>query len=149
MATPRAACLLLLILCAAVPLVHSQGLAPNPAARLGSSSSYNRLQAVYGKSRAWIKSYTRSRRSTCSLRKGSLCSSGLSNGEYAQLLMATSPQSYDARRNAGKFSAVGPVENQASTCITCMGSWYMMNNQPAFTPQLNAHARPIRKWIST
>jgi hypothetical protein len=94
-----------------------QGLEPDPSA-LMAPVGYASLKAVYAKSKAWQAAYRLSRRSACSERKGSLCSNGLGMEERAQLLMATSPQSYDSR-TAEPFNVVGKPKDQ-DQCGSCV-----------------------------
>jgi hypothetical protein len=106
--------LVALLIVVQAPIALCQGITSNPKATVGASTSFRALQKVYGSSKAFKNSYKLRRASACTNKRGSLCSSGLGDDERAQLLMATSPQRYDARdpSQTGGFSAVGRVEDQ-------------------------------------
>lgn len=112
---PGAATALLLALLAAALLpraTRGQGLAYDPNAAMGATAAQLKLEQIYAKSKAWKDAF-KSSPSTCSTDAGSLCgAAGDSMAASAQLMMATSPQAFDARRDNGDFSAVGPIKNQ-------------------------------------
>jgi hypothetical protein len=106
--------LVALMLALQAPIALGQGIKPNPKATVGASTSFRALQMVYGGSKSFKNAYRLRRAGACMNKRGSLCSSGLGDDEQAQLLMATSPQRYDAREpsQTGGFSAVGKVKAQ-------------------------------------
>ena len=112
------ALLLVLLLATRAHEAFGQGLKPDPGTALASAGSYQTLTRIYGKTRAWIKSYKYGNRAAaCSLERGSLCAAGIDGDEKLQLLMATSPLAYDTRRQP--VTAVGPVKDQRS-CSACL-----------------------------
>jgi len=108
----------LVLLVSNVSLSLCQGIVRSPESSVGASQAYDTLKIMYGKSKAWRNSFRMGRFSACANRRGSLCSSGLEDNEQAQLLLATSPQQYDSRYQAGGFSAVGRVKNQVGLLCT-------------------------------
>eukprot|EP00775_Hariotina_reticulata_P012121 gene12121-12260_t len=100
-----------------------QGLENDPDASLGASKAQKRLAAMYGQSVAFRRSYAKAKAQTatvCNAQSGSLCAN--SNAEQkATLLMATSPQVFDARsaQQMGGFTAVGAPKSQGD-CNTCV-----------------------------
>lgn len=106
--------------------------ARSPDAYLGASSVQQRLENLYGASKAWRDSFAKdAQRSQCSAAAGSLCAShGQTVEQAAQLLMATSPRAFDARSSSqnGGFSAVGPPKDQGgcSACEAAQGQFYFL-----------------------
>jgi hypothetical protein len=98
---------------------HCQGLARNPHASAAATNEMLSLQRVYAKSVAWRRAYAQAAAAKCSTHSGSLCAPSATAEERVQLLMATSPQTFDARTGMGTFSAVGAVKNQG-TCAACV-----------------------------
>jgi hypothetical protein len=130
------------LLCCWLSTCHCQGLARNPY--LTSSAGANnagmaRLRQVYIKSAAWRRAYKTSAAASCSSRRGSLCAASATPEEQAQLLMATSPQIYDARTGVGNFSAVGAVKDQGS-CNTCVAYVVLAAAQSAIACALGKDA---------
>lgn len=117
----------LVLLVSNVWLSLCQGIVRSQLSSVGASRAYDTLKMAYGKSKAWRNSFRMGRYSACANRRGSLCSSGLADNEQAQLLLATSPQQYDSRYQAGGFSAVGRVKNQVGLLCT-------LHSQPTASP---------------
>ncbi|KAI8467901.1 MAG: hypothetical protein J3K34DRAFT_523368 [Monoraphidium minutum] len=117
------------------------GLAPDDEALAGASAADRALQTAFAQSGAWKRSFTANTAGACRNQRGSLCASGLSLAQRAQLLMATSPQAYDARRakDVGDFSAVGPVEDQGD-CTTCVSFTVLAAAQSAMASALKEDA---------
>ena len=114
---------LLACCCSTLPWqTAAQGLDFDPRASLGASSLQQQLTEVYKNSVAWKRALASSPADACSDRAGSLCASrGGSLQATAQLLVASSPQAFDARQpgHMGGFSAVGPVKDQGD-CSSCV-----------------------------
>jgi hypothetical protein len=108
----------LVLLVSNVSLSLCQGIVRSPESSVSASGAYDTLKIAYRNSKAWRNSFRMGRYSACANRRGSLCSSGLADNEKAQLLLATSPQQYDSRYQAGGFSAVGRVKNQVGLLCT-------------------------------
>jgi hypothetical protein len=95
-------------------IVHGQGLRPDLEALARSGSTFATFSQVYKASSAWRNAMRTSTRSACSstsLAAGNLCGS---TSEEAALLLATSPQAYDARNTPSGVQVVGPVKDQGS-----------------------------------
>jgi len=106
--------------------VAGQGLNPAKANPLGSSQVVKSLQQVYGQSKRWRAEYKVKPMVACSKGTSSLCGSkSSSNGGvsvFAQLLMATSPNSYssiDARDVHGRKLVSTPQKQ--GECEACVG----------------------------
>jgi hypothetical protein len=100
-------CLLLLV---EVPCpACGQGLRPDLDALVRSGTTFATFRQVYRASTAWRNAMRTSKRSACSSDRGNLCGS---TSEQAELLLATSPQKYDARDKFSDVAVVGPVKNQ-------------------------------------
>jgi hypothetical protein len=89
---------------------HAQGLRKDPAAVARSGSSSTAFAQVYRDSVAWRKAMLTSTRSACSTESRSLCGSA---SEQAALLLATAPQSFDARSWQKGVQVIGTVKDQA------------------------------------
>jgi hypothetical protein len=101
------ACVVLLV--AAPRAAQAQGLKADPAALARSGRTFATFSKTYKDSVAWLNAMRTSRRSACSTSRGNLCGS---TSEQAALLLATAPQSFDARSMFGGVPVVGPVKDQ-------------------------------------
>lgn len=101
-------------------MVKAQGLNNDPDSWLGATSAQAKLEAMYRGSIAFRNAYKLKASTACSSQKGSLCAAQTWDMK-AQLLMATSPQAFDARQpeQMGGFSAVSSVKDQQG-CNTCV-----------------------------
>jgi hypothetical protein len=107
---PLVLCLTLLLDC--IGVVYSQGLRPDMEALARSGSTFATFSQAYRASTAWRNAMRTSTRSACSSDRagaGNLCGSA---SDEAALLLATSPQAYDARSMFGSMQVVGPVKDQ-------------------------------------
>lgn len=101
------ACAALLV--AAPRAAQAQGLRTDLAALARSGTTFATFSQTYIDSVAWLNAMRTSRRTACSTSRGNLCGS---SSEQGALLLATAPQSFDARSMFGDVRVVGPVKDQ-------------------------------------
>uniref|UniRef100_A0A383WDA4 Peptidase C1A papain C-terminal domain-containing protein n=1 Tax=Tetradesmus obliquus TaxID=3088 RepID=A0A383WDA4_TETOB len=133
--------LLLLLLCARISI--QQGLQFDPNTALRASSSYETLKNIYGNSKVFKQAFATGRASqACSRSQGSLCSPYSQTMEQrGAMLIATSPQSFDARSHGamGSFSAVAQPKDQGQ-CNSCVAFALLAAAQSAMACALKQDA---------
>lgn len=112
--TARSSCSQMLSVCvtllvAMACVAYAQGLRADPRALARSGTTFATFSQAYKDSVAWSSAMLTSTRSACSAARGNLCGS---TSEQAALLLATAPQTFDARRRFGDVQVVGPVKDQ-------------------------------------
>lgn len=109
--------------CACQPHAHSTVQHAVSTAHMILTSVITPLSPMRSKSQSFRRAYASgSAASVCSKSGGSLCSSsGQTLADKAALLIATSPQAFDARSGSsmGGFSAVAQPKDQASDGVLC------------------------------
>jgi hypothetical protein len=125
----------------ALPLIRRAAAGDRPPA----TTRPRRTPQVYAGSKAWRKAFAAAadRQAVCARSGKSLCAadSQQSASQRAQLLVATSPQAYDARSAAmaGGFSAVGPPKDQQA-CTACVAFAILAAVQSAVASALHKDA---------
>ncbi|WIA37148.1 hypothetical protein OEZ86_014109 [Tetradesmus obliquus] len=131
----------LMLLCA--PTSMQQGLKFDPNAALRASGSYETLKNIYSNSKAFKQAFATGRASqACSRSQGSLCSPYSQTMEQkGAMLIATSPQSFDARSHGamGSFSAVAQPKDQGQ-CNSCVAFALLAAAQSAMACALKQDA---------
>jgi hypothetical protein len=98
-----------MLLCEVPWTVRGQGLRPDLEALARSGSTFASFSQAYKASTAWKNAMRTTKRSACSMNRGSLCGSA---SEQAALLLATAPQAFDVRSKFSNVDVVGRVKDQ-------------------------------------
>jgi hypothetical protein len=100
-----------------LPQAEGQGLQPPAPGRVGATAGqFGTLRDLYAKSKSAQLAYKAGRRSACSTAGNSLCGASSGSAGAAQLMVATSPVSYDAR-NIAHVSSLCRVRGTADPAV--------------------------------